>query len=114
MENILVGCRRVEINLSSVPESCFTHVGARTDLVEISWKSTGTIRSEEIYKSQSYGRSGQRGAGGYIINGRGVLVQLSIANSPGPLPTSVPRRQEQTQHGSAFLMYKELDKLGDN
>jgi hypothetical protein len=76
--------------------------------VEVYWNN----QSEEMYKSQTYGRSGQRGADGYIINGRGV--QLSIANSPGPLPTSVPRRQERTQHGSAFLMYKELDKLGDN
>ena len=63
-------------------------------------------------RSETYGRSGQRGADGYIINGRGA--QLSIANSPNPLQASVPRRQERAQHGSALLMYKELDKLGDN
>jgi hypothetical protein len=31
MENILVGCWLVEINLGSVSESCFAHVGDRTD-----------------------------------------------------------------------------------
>lgn len=52
MENILVGCWRVEINLSSVPESCFTHVGDRTDLMDISWKSTGTIRARKCTKAK--------------------------------------------------------------
>lgn len=58
MENILIGYWLVEVDLSSISESCFTHIGDRTDLVDISWEATATIRSEEIYKSQSYGRSG--------------------------------------------------------
>lgn len=47
MENILVGCWLVEINLSSVSESSFSHVGDRTDLMDILWKPSVTIRSEE-------------------------------------------------------------------
>ena len=40
MENILVGCWLVEIDLSSVSESCFTHIGDWTDWVDVSWEST--------------------------------------------------------------------------
>lgn len=47
MENILVGCWLVEINLSSVSESSFTHVGDRTDFMDVSWKSSVIIRTEE-------------------------------------------------------------------
>ena len=47
MENILVGCWLVKINLSSVSESSFSHVGDRTDLMDILWKPSVTIRSEE-------------------------------------------------------------------
>lgn len=108
MQNILIGCWLVEIDLRSVSETFFTHAGLG-DLVCNSVTRRSVKQQEERNNRVQY-RAGQRGIHGYNKIDAGYIRQLLL--QPDPLEHPF-RGQEPIQNGSASL-YKELDKLSDS